>query len=69
MEATVPEGGDPTRMYFDKQTGLLLRVVSQNHDADGVTVLREDLDDYRDVDGVKVPFSEQTDQRRHDLHA
>ena len=34
----------------------LLRVVSQNHDADGVTPLEEDFDDYRDVDGVKVPF-------------
>jgi hypothetical protein len=31
-------------------------VVSQNHDADGVTPSQEDFDDYRDVDGVKVPF-------------
>jgi hypothetical protein len=61
IEATVPEGGDPTRFYFDKKTGFLLRVVSPNHDADGVSVLREDLDDYREVDGVKVPFvSKQT---------
>jgi zinc protease len=56
LEATAPEGGDPTRMYFDTHSGLLLRVVSQNHDADGVTPLQEDFDDYRDVDGVKVPF-------------
>lgn len=57
LEAEVPEGGSPTKMYFDTQTGLLVRVVSQNHDADGVSLLREDLDDYRDVDGVKVPFT------------
>jgi hypothetical protein len=57
VEAAVPEGGDPTRMYFDTQTGFLLRVISQNHDADGVSQLREDLDDYREVDGVKVPFA------------
>jgi zinc protease len=56
LEATPPEGGDPTKMYFDTHSGLLLRVVSQNHDADGVTPLQEDFDDYRDVDGVKVPF-------------
>jgi zinc protease len=57
IEATVPEGGEPTKMYFDTQSGLLLRVVSENHDADGVSHLREDLDDYRDVDGVKLPFT------------
>ncbi|HXO87314.1 MAG TPA: hypothetical protein VN885_01615 [Candidatus Acidoferrales bacterium] len=56
LEATAPEGDDPTKMYFDTHSGLLLRVVSQNHDADGVTQLQEDFDDYRDVDGVKVPF-------------
>jgi zinc protease len=57
LEATAPEGGDPAKMYFDTHSGLLLRVISQNHDADGVTSLQEDFDDYRDVDGVKVPFA------------
>jgi zinc protease len=62
IEAGVPEGGDPTKMYFDTQSGLLLRRISQSHDANGVSQLREDFDDYRDVDGVKVPFiSRQTD--------
>ena len=56
IEAGVPEGGDPTKMYFDKQSGLLLRAISQNHDADGVSQLKEDFDDYREVDGVKMPF-------------
>jgi zinc protease len=57
MEATVPEGSDPTRMYFDTQNGLLLRVISQNHDADGVSEVREDFEDYREVDGIKMPFT------------
>jgi hypothetical protein len=57
IEAAVPEGGAPTKMYFDTQTGLLVRVESENHDADGVSHLREDLSDYRVVDGVKLPFS------------
>jgi hypothetical protein len=56
IEAGVPEGGDPTKMYFDAKTGLLLRVISRNHDADGVSESRDEFDDYRDVDGVKVPF-------------
>jgi hypothetical protein len=56
IEASAPEGGDPTKMFFDKQSGLLLRVISPNHDADGVSQLQEDFDDYRDVDGVKLPF-------------
>ncbi|MDR3721676.1 MAG: hypothetical protein P4L00_08750 [Candidatus Acidoferrales bacterium] len=57
VEATVPEGSEPTKMYFDSESGLLLRVVKQNHGADGVTQFREDFEDYRDVDGIKVPFT------------
>ncbi len=56
VEAVAPEGGAPTKMYFDAQNGLLLRVISENHDVDGVSELREDFEDYREVDGVKVPF-------------
>ncbi len=57
LEATVPEGSEPTKMYFDMQTGLLVRAVSQHHGADGITQYREDFEDYRDVDGIKVPFT------------
>jgi zinc protease len=49
--------GDPDKMYFDTETGLALRVIGQHHAPEGVTVVQEDLDDYRAVDGVKVPFS------------
>ena len=49
--------GDPDKVYFDTQTGLALRVVGQHHSPEGVTVVQEDLEDYRDVDGVKVPFT------------
>jgi len=45
------------RYYFDTQTGLLLRKITINQ-----TVLvpfpeQIDFEDYRDVDGVKVPFT------------
>ncbi|HXO44380.1 MAG TPA: hypothetical protein VN846_02820 [Candidatus Cybelea sp.] len=57
LEATVPEGSEPTKMYFDAETGLLVRAVSQHHGPDGVTQYREDFEDYREVDGIKVPFT------------
>ncbi len=56
LEATA-DGGSPEKMYFDAQNGLLLRVDSQAHTPDGVTSIREDFSDYRDVDGVKLPFT------------
>jgi len=55
--ADLPEGGEPDRFYFDAQTGLRLRVVSQRHDTEGPIEYSVDYDDYRDVDGVKLPFA------------
>ena len=49
-----PRNGSPRRFYFDTQTGLLLRV--EDWDAAGKLVEATEYDDYRDVDGVKVPF-------------
>ncbi|MBZ5696370.1 MAG: hypothetical protein LAN36_13550 [Acidobacteriia bacterium] len=57
VECALPEGGDPDRMYFDAQTGLTLRAISQHHGPDGVTEYQEDFEDYREVDGVKLPFT------------
>jgi len=54
--ADLPEGGEPDRFYFDAQTGLRLRVVSQHHDTEGPIEYSVDYNDYRDVDGVKLPF-------------
>jgi zinc protease len=56
VEAT-PEVGGMEKMYFDAQTGLLVRTISQRHTPDGVSSIQIDLSDYRDVDGVKLPFS------------
>lgn len=56
MEAAVPEGGTPDRIYFDTQSGLRLRVISQHHDPEGVMEYRVDYEDYREVDGVRLPF-------------
>ena len=49
-----PRNNQPRVFYFDPQTGLLLRVEERNA-ANEVTSATE-YDDYREVDGVKVPF-------------
>jgi hypothetical protein len=56
VEAALTEG-EPDKMYFDTQSGLALRVVSQRHTPQGVISLQEDLEDFRVVDGVKLPFT------------
>lgn len=56
VEAT-RAGADPDKLYFDTQTGLVLRIFTRHHTAEGVTSFQEDLEDYREVDGVKLPFT------------
>jgi hypothetical protein len=52
----VPVGDNPERLYFDMQSGLLLRKGTYNTTALGNYTIQTDYDDYRDVSGVKVPF-------------
>ncbi|HEY4948736.1 MAG TPA: hypothetical protein VIH88_00245 [Candidatus Acidoferrales bacterium] len=56
VEATRAEGA-PDKMYFDMQTGLLVRSMNQRYTPDGVTEFTADVDDYTEVDGVKLPFT------------
>jgi hypothetical protein len=58
VEATPPEGGEPDKIYFDTQTSLPIRVITQHHDPDGsVDAFQEDFEEYHTVDGVKIPFT------------
>ena len=50
------EGKPPIKLYFDAQTGLLLRQLRYADTALGYNPTQIDYADYRDVDGVKVPF-------------
>jgi len=50
-------GADPDKMYFDVKTGLALRLISKRHTSEGVSAYQEDLEDYREVDGIKLPFT------------
>lgn len=56
LEATPAEGGEPDKLYFATDTGLLVRGISQHHSPEGVTQIQEDFSDYRAVDGITVPF-------------
>jgi len=50
------EGG-ADRIYFDAETGLLLRVTHRIESPLGALPLQTDYDDYRDVNGLKIPFT------------
>jgi photosynthetic reaction center cytochrome c subunit len=50
------EGRPPLRLYFDTQTGLLLRMVRYAQTPLGLNPTQIDYADYREVDSVKVPF-------------
>ncbi len=44
-------------LYFDTQTGLLLRIKTLEDSMIGWMPEQVDYEDYRDIDGVKVPFT------------
>jgi hypothetical protein len=45
------------KLYFDTQTGLLIRILGLDDTILGDIPDQEDLSDYREVDGVKLPFT------------
>ncbi len=50
------QGRPPVRLYFDKNSGLLVRVVRYADTPFGRLPTQIDYADYRDVDGMKTPF-------------
>ena len=50
------EGKPPIMLYFDQQSGLLLRLVRYGETALGRMPTQIDYADYREKDGVKVPY-------------
>ncbi len=49
--------GKRMRLYFDATTGLLLRRITALTSIVGIIPDQVDLEDYRDADGVKFPFT------------
>jgi photosynthetic reaction center cytochrome c subunit len=50
------EGKPPVKFYFDEESGLLARLVRYAASPLGLVPSRIDYGDYREVDGVKIPF-------------
>jgi photosynthetic reaction center cytochrome c subunit len=50
------EGKPPLRLYFDKQSGLLVRLVRYGETPLGQMPTQIDYEDYREAGGVKIPF-------------
>jgi photosynthetic reaction center cytochrome c subunit len=49
-------GRPPVRLYFDKNSGLLVRMVRYSETPVGRNATQIDYADYREMDGVKSPF-------------
>ena len=62
VEGQPPEGG-PEKLYFDIRTGLLIRV--ERPDQTGGSVIT--FDDFKEVDGVKVPLTIHQDGGQADV--
>lgn len=53
-----PVKGPPEKLLFDTQSGLLVRWdMARKDPRRGYVFVKVQLDDYREVDGVKVPFN------------
>ena len=50
------QGSTPVILYFDKDSGLLVRLVRYGDTALGLLPTQIDYADYRDANGVKVPY-------------
>jgi outer membrane lipoprotein-sorting protein len=53
----LPADGSAQKMYFDAQTGLLVRRDEEVETPTGAMPLEIYFEDYREVDGVKLPFT------------
>ena len=57
VEAAPADGGDIEKLYFDAETGLLVRKYSEMKTVLGLFPTQTDFEDYREVDGVRLPFA------------
>src|ERR1700691_2121690 len=58
----IREGQPPVKLYFDERSGLLVRMVRYGESPLGRNPTQIDYADYRDVDGVQIPFRVTTSQ-------
>jgi hypothetical protein len=56
VEATAPDG-DTEKLYFDAESGLLIRTDGEQDGRQGPVMIQTVLEDFRDVEGCKIPFT------------
>jgi outer membrane lipoprotein-sorting protein len=56
VQGSVRAGGLPVTLYFDAESGLLVRALHYTSSPLGVNPRQIDFSDYREVAGVKMPF-------------
>ena len=56
VAATATPGHPQIQMYFDQQTGLLLRLIRYMETALGKNPAQVDYTDYKEADGIKIPY-------------
>jgi hypothetical protein len=57
----VPEAGKPELHYYDTETGLLLKINSEQSNPQGAFRADTFFEDYREVEGVKMAFTTRQD--------
>ena len=53
----MPAEGSPARLFFDAESGVLLRQVSTRVTPQGPLEVEVTFEDYRAIDGVQRPFT------------
>jgi Carboxypeptidase regulatory-like domain/Photosynthetic reaction centre cytochrome C subunit len=56
LQGRLTQVGLPVKLYFDSDSGLLVRSVRYTNSLVGVNPTQIDFSDYRDVSGVKLPY-------------
>ena len=62
LVSAVRTGQPPVKLYFDEQSGLLIRLVHYADSPLGLVPTQIDYSDYRKSDGVEVPFRQMVAQ-------
>jgi hypothetical protein len=53
----MPTEGSPQKIYFDTQTGYIIRTDREVESPQGKMAVEIYLEDYKEVDGIKMPFT------------
>jgi len=53
----VPAEGSAEKMYFDVETGLLVRTDAEREGPEGMVSVEIYFENYKEVDGIKMPFT------------